>query len=994
MIILNQDKLPLNFHSQDNLVFDINTNFKLEKILDDLRNGKTIDEIGGISAYFISLEGDKEQPVIDDAFINEAYKYYQERKENSIIPDYNVVHDSDYEGDVNGTGDIFHDEDFPPNTKVPFMEERLSKLNEAYQKFLFNVDSTASVYPFALDSETKINALKYQIAATIGIIPQLLDMYPEANISQLKKLSETARLTMEEGIASFYSNQYDELIPSKEAIDILSGLNIAERQLLTCELNPTKVTDIAVAIKSTDKNITLTRDMIESMFYKKMDMNGHISEEDIYSLTKIKMNTNISVSDISNAKEKAIELFTESKEYGHRVPKVIDDYTVSQFNKDSTMTGNRIYNEFNLKSLMKVARAKSESLYALSNELNFNEIKESHINIIGSYYPNNLVPYLKRNRFVEYYNTHKDMSDNDLKELLEQYRNVYNYAMEIKDSIDSGLQHYARSSDYDMTLVKFDKDKTPTQQINELREFKARADCKNMEHKYHYKFENNDLAIRGREIEIIDRNYHMYTLPANDYRNFTIGYDTNCCQHYGGAGETCVYKLTSDPYAGAVVIEKAGKVIAQGFVWTDESKDTIVFDNVEFNNDRDVYLFNNIFSAWAKECPYENVHVGTSYNEGMQGWGASVPTTKLVNMPKVLSSDYVYSDYVGHSNARTIKKNGRVILPPAINYQVVKHDIVPSKLDVINNLGLGYLMSLELTANKVVEIGEKIENNTLTDDEIKNIITQTSNHEVLLEKLDTLSDDLQMWFYEKYPLETELIKNPCDAIAAIQIEKNPNLIKNIENPSKEMQLAVVKKDGLLIQLIDNPCEEAAIEAVKQNGYALSLIPPELQTNEVAKAAIENAPRIVLTLKTITEPVIKAAVEKEPQIIGLIEAKTPISDEIKMLAIDKDTSTILHMKKSALTEQVVKKAIENNGLLIRNFQREFPSLRKLAIEQNPSAIGVLIKPTKEEITLALSLNPKVSSKINDKALVEEVLAEMENRTDESIENAEDYDEIEL
>lgn len=990
MIILNQDKLPLNFHSEDNLVFDINTNYKLEKILEDLRSGKAVDEIGGITACFIPANKTFPDDItIDDAFIKDAYKYWQIRKENSFIPDYNVVHDADYEGDVNGRGDIFHDEDFPPNSNIPFMDKQSKDLNDVYQKYLFNVDSTTKVYPFPIDTKAKTDALKYQIAATIGIIPQLLDMYPDADISQLKKISETARLAIEEGIASYYSDNFNELVPDKDTIDILMGLNTSERQLLTCELNPVKATDIAVSIKRTDKNIIITRDMLEAMFYKNCLMNGHISEEDIHKLINIIPDKDIPVTNITQAEQKATELFTESKEYGHRVPRVIKDYTVAQFNKDSLMNGNRIYNEFNLKSLMKVAKTKSESLYALSNELNFNEIKESHINIIGSYYPKELVSYLKTNGFIEYYNAHKDISDNDLKELLEQYRNVYKYAMEIKKSIDDGLQHYASRSDYDMSLVKFDKSKSPVEQINELREFKARSDCKNMEHKYNYKFSDNDLAIKGREIEVIDRNFHMYMLPADDYRNFTIGYDTNCCQHYNGAGETCVYKLTSDPYAGAVIIEKGGKVIAQGFVWTDEDKDTIVFDNVEFNNDRDVYLFNNIFAAWAKECPYGNVHVGTSYNEGMQGWGASVPSTKLADMPQTLSSRWIYSDYTGHTNARTIKKNGRVVLPPAINYRVEKHEVVPSKFDIINNLHLGYLLSLGFTVDKVIEIGDKIEHNTLTDEEIKNIISNTSNHKALLEKLDTLSDELQLWFYDKYPLELELIKNPCEAIAVKQIEADPNLIKNIENPTKDMQIAVVKTDGLLIQMIDNPCEEAAIEAVKQNGYALSLIPPEIQTDEVAKTAIENAPRIVLTLKTLTDPVIKAAIEKEPQIIGLIEAKTPISDEIKMIAIEKDASTILHMKKSALTELVVRKAIEKNGLLIRNFQREFPSLRSFAIEQNPNAIGSLIKPTKEEIILALSLNLKVESKIKDKELVAEALNDLE-----VMDNSRDCDEYEL
>lgn len=312
MIILNQDKLPLNFHSEDNLVFDINTNYKLEKILEDLRSGKAVDEIGGITACFIPANKTFPDDItIDDAFIKDAYKYWQIRKENSFIPDYNVVHDSDYEGDVNGRGDIFHDEDFPPNSNIPFMDKQSKDLNDAYQKYLFNVDSTTKVYPFPIDTKAKTDALKYQIAATIGIIPQLLDMYPDADVSQLKKISETARLAIEEGIASYYSDNFNELVPDKDTIDILMGLNTSERQLLTCELNPVKATDIAVSIKRTDKNIIITRDMLEAMFYKNCLMNGHISEEDIHKLINIIPNKDIPVTNITQAEQKATELFTE-----------------------------------------------------------------------------------------------------------------------------------------------------------------------------------------------------------------------------------------------------------------------------------------------------------------------------------------------------------------------------------------------------------------------------------------------------------------------------------------------------------------------------------------------------------------------------------------------------------------------------------------------------------------------------------------------------------
>ena len=82
------------------------------------------------------------------------------------------------------------------------------------------------------------------------------------------------------------------------------------------------------------------------------------------------------------------------------------------------------------------------------------------------------------------------------------------------------------------------------------------------------------------------------SLQKDDYRNFTIGYDTNCCQHYGSIGGECLPCYCHDPYAGAVVIVKnsqmygdkwlTGGAIAQAFTWVDNDKSTIVFDNMEF----------------------------------------------------------------------------------------------------------------------------------------------------------------------------------------------------------------------------------------------------------------------------------------------------------------------------------------------------------------------------------------------------------------------------
>lgn len=948
MIIYNQDKIAMKYLINDKLVFDISSNIRLDDILTKLRNGDSISEIGGISAFYIDADIPNES---ENKLAKMGMKTYEERKEDSFVPDYNVVHDDEYEGDVD-TGDEFHAEHFPPKGNKPFIENIERDLFQNYQNYCFNVDSDINVKSLSVDNENVRKQLIKQISMSLGIMPNLLESYPEATVIELKKMSALGDLTFDNSLYDFYSDEYSEILPNKETIEILKTLSAPERQNFDYIMNPTKITDICCKLKINYKNSYLTRDIIDNFLY------SHIEAIDEIKPNYFK-NATLSASNYNKLLEYTISEF-ENSNY-HRAPRVIKDYVLAQSEKRYDRRFNEIgeakniVKDFNLNSLKKIANTGSLILYALADELDFNQIKQSHIDIIASLYPEECIKYLNKNHFIEFYKNHQDMTDEQLKTLLEGY----NYTLNLAKL--SETDHYITS--FSITEVSFDKDKSIEEEIKYIKEFKGKQDCKAMENKYNYKFENNDLCIKGRNIEIIDGDLHMYTLQADDYRNFTVGIDTHCCQAYTGAGESCVWKLTAEPYAGVVVIEKKGQILAQGFVWTDESKDTIVFDNVEFADDRKVHTFNNIFSAWAKECPYSNVHVGTSYNENMQGWGVNIPQNKRAVMPNTIGDNrYVYSDYIGKSNPRAIKKDGRVTLPLAVNYRVKVNELVPSKYDIINDLGLGYLLSLGFTANKIIEIGNKINNNTLTDEEIKEIISESSNHKDLLNHLSVFSDELQLWFASKYPNEINLLKEPCERLAVVQLRHNPEMIKNISNPTEEMQMEVVSQNGLLFSMINNPTERTALCAVSNNGYALTLIPEELKTDEVIIKAIDSAPRIVLSLNYYSYPVLKAAIEKEPQIIGLLQQKTPIPEDLQCLAVSKDSSTILSIKNPEYS--AIKKAIEDNGLLIRNFQR-YSDLREIAIRQNPMAIGVINKPTLDECYLALSLNPKTELRIKDK-----------------------------
>ena len=218
-------------------------------------------------------------------------------------------------------------------------------------------------------------------------------------------------------------------------------------------------------------------------------------------------------------------------------------------------------------------------------------------------------------------------------------------------------------------------------------------EARSFEQAYHYHFSDNCIAIRGKEICVTSGPLKMYMLSADDYRNFAVGDWTSCCQHWGGAGESCCWKYTSDPFAACVVIEKNGKVVGQAFVFTDEIKDTFVFDNMEFANDSDVANFKNIISTYVEALPYSNVHLGAGYTVAeLLSMGKSISQAKatMAGMPTTTGNlkeqqpsvyhshngyaaqmidshpeNYparcdVYSDY--HPNARVFKKDGAMYL--------------------------------------------------------------------------------------------------------------------------------------------------------------------------------------------------------------------------------------------------------------------------------------------------------------------------------------------
>lgn len=154
--------------------------------------------------------------------------------------------------------------------------------------------------------------------------------------------------------------------------------------------------------------------------------------------------------------------------------------------------------------------------------------------------------------------------------------------------------------------------------VSEVKELltKKRAlnDLKKIEADYDFTFADCKCEIEQTEVELEHLTAHL--LAPSDFRQITVGYDTYCCQHYGGAGETAMMYGLMSATAGFWVIEDSkGAVKAQAEVWLTEDKSTFVFDNIEFVNDRDVSDYEDIIKDWVRACSYHNVVLGMGYTE-------------------------------------------------------------------------------------------------------------------------------------------------------------------------------------------------------------------------------------------------------------------------------------------------------------------------------------------------------------------------------------------
>lgn len=191
----------------------------------------------------------------------------------------------------------------------------------------------------------------------------------------------------------------------------------------------------------------------------------------------------------------------------------------------------------------------------------------------------------------------------------------YSAAMWIADHVDTDLKLlekvYNKADELDLhKSTSVDALKT---QFNNL---KATSEVKKIEKAYKkcgFKLENCVCDLH-KTVSTTDR-YKAEILEGTDPRQVMLGYETDCCQHLGEAGESAMMHGLLHPKAGFWVVTKkdSGKVVAQAESW-ELNKDTLVFDNIEFANDAEIDQYKEIIYKWVSECKYSNVIMGCAYN--------------------------------------------------------------------------------------------------------------------------------------------------------------------------------------------------------------------------------------------------------------------------------------------------------------------------------------------------------------------------------------------
>ncbi len=134
-------------------------------------------------------------------------------------------------------------------------------------------------------------------------------------------------------------------------------------------------------------------------------------------------------------------------------------------------------------------------------------------------------------------------------------------------------------------------------------------------------------------------------LPRDDVRVGFFGEYTDCCQHFGGVGNSCAVSSVMDPYSQLFVIEnEKGNIIGGSWVWenTEDRYREVCFDNIEAIGEyASNPVVNKIYEQagryLAQEADCRRVTIGLGYQDADV---SSYPKTEAIALPKQYQNKY------------------------------------------------------------------------------------------------------------------------------------------------------------------------------------------------------------------------------------------------------------------------------------------------------------------------------------------------------------------
>lgn len=614
-----------------------------------------------------------------------------------------------------------------------------------------------------------------------------------------------------------------------------------------------------------------------------------------------------------------------------RAPRVLEDYVKAQVMVGIT-SAQTIVDGFNLKALGSVAKLGSEVLYALVPHCPFNEFKPEQIAYLATHIKLIDARYLVENGFGEWFSKHRNESMADLTELLQTYT--------VHD------------------IGRWDLDKSARQMIEFIKTRRGREDCQSYEAYYHYSFADNEVAIRGKNLVVTEGNLKMYFLAKDDYRNFTVGYDTYCCQHWHGAGGSCVYKYTTDPFAACVVIERAGKVLGQSFVFTDEVNDTFVFDNIEFANDRVVADYADIIATFVDALPYKNVHMGTGYVVGQyRTWGQSLGTGAypMAIMPTTLDKNtHIYTDY--HSSARVFKNDGEMFIKKG-HGRVEWKELEPTRWDALRDSAAKVLLN---DCTMTVQERLSFSNRDISEIGDERMIQLIIKYPTLASSMEAVPEAWQEQMADRvrWPKQLQFIPNPIQVVRTKVLAELPEqALVWSEYCTRADWITVLCKEPSLTEKCPFPLDTEMVTAIYEakGEKALPYIPIGMLEPAELTRLIERNPRSVLSVDNPSEDLLVTAVVRNPLLLSALgtiinsDGHPALSDRVGRAAVESLPASVIFWEEAP--HDVCVEAIHHQPTLIRNLAHRFPDLRAEAIRTNPDTIWAVPEATDEERELA-------------------------------------------